>query len=98
VKEEGIEGQVEYVREMDDACKILVGNPEGKRHSCGWEENIQMDLKGFGYEAMDLIQLAQDRNSGGICKHACTFCVLYRAGNLLMGEVTVCPRRHASQS
>jgi hypothetical protein len=32
-----------------NACKILVGKPEGKRSlgrpACRWEDNIRMDLK-----------------------------------------------------
>jgi len=43
-----------------------VGKPEGKRplgrprHR--WEDNIKMDLQEVGYEGMDWIELAQDRD------------------------------------
>jgi hypothetical protein len=45
-----------------------VGKPEGKR-SLGrprlrWVDNIKMDLREIGWDAMDLIDLAQDRTSG----------------------------------
>jgi hypothetical protein len=45
----------------------LVGKPEGKRalrrprHR--WEDNIKMDLQEVGCEGMDLIELAQDRQT-----------------------------------
>jgi hypothetical protein len=46
------EGHVTRVVEMRNACKILVGNAEGKiplegcRHT--WKDNIRMDLKEIG--------------------------------------------------
>jgi hypothetical protein len=44
----------------------LVGTPEGKRPlgrpSCGWEDNIRMDLQEVGCEGMDWIDLALDRD------------------------------------
>jgi hypothetical protein len=52
--------------EKMNACRILVGKPEGKR-SLGrskrrWVENIKMDLKEMGLGGMDWIDLAHDRN------------------------------------
>jgi hypothetical protein len=50
--------------EKMNACKILVGKPEGKtplgrpRHR--WVNNIKMDLK-TGWGGMDCINLAQDK-------------------------------------
>jgi hypothetical protein len=45
---------------------VLVGKPEGKRpmrrSRHRWEDNIKMDLKEVGCEAMDWIRLAQDRD------------------------------------
>ena len=45
---------------------MLVGKPEGKRlHVRGryrWEGNIKMGLTCLGWEGMDWIHLAQDRN------------------------------------
>jgi len=46
--------------------RVLVGKPEGKRplgrprHR--WEENIKMDLQEVGWECMDWIDLAKDRD------------------------------------
>jgi hypothetical protein len=54
------------MREMRNACKFLVSNPERKRRSRRLEENVHMDLKETGYEAMDSIQLADDRDNGGM--------------------------------
>jgi hypothetical protein len=48
-----------------NACKILVGKPEGKRplgrprHR--WVNNIKKDLTHIGWGGMDWIDLAQDR-------------------------------------
>jgi hypothetical protein len=52
-------------REMN-ACRILVGKPEGKRpigrprHR--WVDNIKIDLREIGWGGMDWIDLAQDRD------------------------------------
>jgi hypothetical protein len=39
-------------REKRNACRILVGKPEGKRSlgrcRCRWEDNIKMDLREIG--------------------------------------------------
>jgi hypothetical protein len=52
--------------EMRNAHKILVGNPEGKRPlgrpESRWEDNIKIHLREIGWEGVDLINLAQDRN------------------------------------
>jgi len=40
--------RVTLVGETRDACRVLVGKPEGKvplgRPSCRWEDNIKLDL------------------------------------------------------
>jgi hypothetical protein len=46
--------------------RILVGKPEGKR-SLGrprhrWVDSIKMDLRKIGWDGMDWIDLAQDRD------------------------------------
>jgi hypothetical protein len=45
--------------------RILVGKPEGKiplgRLRCKWVDNIKMDLREIGWNGMDWIKLAQDR-------------------------------------
>jgi hypothetical protein len=49
-----------------NAHRISVGNPEGKRplgrprHR--WVDNIKMDLTEIGWDCMDWIYLAQDRD------------------------------------
>jgi len=49
-----------------NAYKILVGKPEGKRpsgrHRRIWEDNIRMNVKETGWEGVDWIILAQDRD------------------------------------
>jgi hypothetical protein len=50
---------------MRKAHKILIGKPEGKRpfgrpnHRC---EDIRMDLRGIGWEGMESMHLAKDRD------------------------------------
>jgi hypothetical protein len=52
--------------EKRNAYRLLVGKPEGKRplgrprHK--WVDNIRMDLGEVGWDEVDLIGLAQDRN------------------------------------
>jgi hypothetical protein len=45
-----------------NACRILVGKPEGKRllgrPRCRWVDNIKMDLRELGWGGMDWIDLA----------------------------------------
>jgi hypothetical protein len=59
-------GHVEHMEEMRNAYKMLVRKPEGKRplrrarHR--WYGNIRMDLKEIGWESVDWIHLAQDRD------------------------------------
>jgi hypothetical protein len=49
-----------------NACRILVGKPEGKRPlgrpRRRWVDNIKMDLREIGWDCMDWIDLAQDRD------------------------------------
>jgi hypothetical protein len=52
--------------EKKNAYRILVGDPEGKR-SLGrprrrWVDNIKMDLREIGWDGMNWIDLAQDRD------------------------------------
>jgi hypothetical protein len=52
--------------EKRNAYKILVGNPEGKRPvgrpRRRWVDNIKMGLREIGWDCMDWIDLAQDRD------------------------------------
>jgi hypothetical protein len=49
-----------------NAYRILVGKPEGKRPlgrpRRRWVDNIIMDLRDIGWNGMDWIELAQDRD------------------------------------
>jgi hypothetical protein len=51
---------------MRNAYDILVREREGKklfgRHRCRWEDNIRIDLREIGWENVDWIRLAQDRD------------------------------------
>jgi hypothetical protein len=53
------------MEEKRNACRVLMGNPEGKRplgrSGCRWED-IKVDLREIGWGGMDLIHLAQDRD------------------------------------
>jgi hypothetical protein len=52
--------------EKSMAYRILMGKPEGKRllgrSVRKWMANIKMDLGEIGWDGMDWIDLAQDRN------------------------------------
>jgi hypothetical protein len=49
-----------------NAYRILVGKPEGKRPPRRprrrWVDNMRMDLREIGWDCMDWIDLAQDRD------------------------------------
>jgi hypothetical protein len=59
-------GHVARMGEMRNAYRILEGKPEGKRllgrprHR--WVDNIKMDLREIGWDGMDWIYLAQDKD------------------------------------
>jgi hypothetical protein len=50
----------------ENACRILVGKPEGKRplerSRRRLVDNIEMDLREIGWDGMDRIDMAQDRD------------------------------------
>jgi hypothetical protein len=52
--------------EIRNAYKILVGKPEGKRPLGGprrrWVDNIKIDPREIGWDYVDWIELAQDRD------------------------------------
>jgi hypothetical protein len=54
------------VAKRRDAYRGWVGKPEGKRPlgrpRYRWEDNIKMELQEVGWEFMDWIDLAQDRD------------------------------------
>jgi hypothetical protein len=52
--------------EKRNACRVFVGKPEGKRplgrQRRSWVDNIKIDLGEIGWDGMDWIDLAQDRD------------------------------------
>jgi hypothetical protein len=60
------EGHVARMGETRNAYRILVGKPEGKRRlgrpRRRWVDNIKMDLTEIGWDGVDWIDLAQDRD------------------------------------
>jgi hypothetical protein len=52
--------------EKKNACRILVGQPEGKRSIVRqrrrWMNNIKIDYSEIGWDGMDWIDLAQGRD------------------------------------
>jgi hypothetical protein len=54
------------MRENSNACRILVGNPEGKRPlgrpRRRWVDNFKIDLREIGWDGMVWIGLAQERD------------------------------------
>jgi hypothetical protein len=59
-------GHVARMEEMRNAYRILVGKPEGKRLLGRpwrrWKYNIRKDLREIGWEDVDWMHVAQDRN------------------------------------
>jgi hypothetical protein len=54
------------MRVKRNACRIQVGKPEGKRALVrtrrGWVDSIKMHLREIGWDGVDWINLAQDRD------------------------------------
>jgi hypothetical protein len=52
--------------EKRNGNRILMGKPEGKRplgrSRRRWMDNVKIDLRGIGWDDMDWIYLAQDRD------------------------------------
>jgi hypothetical protein len=59
-------GHVAPKGETRNAYRILVGKPEGKRPlgrpSCRCKDNIKMDLREIGWDGMNWIEVAHDRD------------------------------------
>jgi hypothetical protein len=59
-------GHVARMGEKRNACRLLVRKPEGKRPlgrpRRRWVDNIRMDLLDIGWDGVDWIGLAQDRD------------------------------------
>jgi hypothetical protein len=74
--------------EKRNAYRILVGKPEGKRPlgrpRCRWVENIKMDRREIGWDGMDEIDLAQDRDRWrALVNMVMNLRVPYKAGKFL---------------
>jgi hypothetical protein len=59
-------GHVARVGEEKKIYNVLMGKPEGKRPrgrpKRRWEDGIRIDLREIGWESVNWIQLAQDRD------------------------------------
>jgi hypothetical protein len=59
-------GHVARTRAKRNANRILMGKPEGKRPlrrpRRRWLDNIKIDLRETGWDGMDWIDVAQDRD------------------------------------
>jgi hypothetical protein len=59
-------GHVARMEEKSNAYRILMGKPEGKRPlgqlRRRWVDNIKMDLGEIGWDGIDWIDLAHDRD------------------------------------
>jgi hypothetical protein len=59
-------GHVARLGETRNAYRILVGKPEGKRPlgrpRHGWVDNMKIDLRKIGWDGVDWIDLAQNRD------------------------------------
>jgi hypothetical protein len=59
-------GHVARIGEKRNAYRILVGNPEGRRPlgrpRRRWVDIIKMDLREIGWDGVDWVDLAQDRD------------------------------------
>jgi hypothetical protein len=60
------EGHVARMGEKRNAFRILVGKPEGRRPlgrpRRRWVDNIKMDRREIGWDGVDWIDMAQDRD------------------------------------
>jgi hypothetical protein len=78
------------MEENRNACRILVGNPEGKRllgrPRRRWVDNIKIYLREIGWDGMDWIDLAQDKDQWRALVNAVkNLRVPYNAGKFLSG-------------
>jgi hypothetical protein len=74
--------------EKRNAYRTLVGKPEGKRQQgrprCRWVDNSKMDLRETGWDGMDRIDLAQNRDQWrALVNTVMNLWVPYNAGKFL---------------
>jgi hypothetical protein len=59
--------------EKRNAYRILVGKPEGKRllgrPRRRWVDYVNVDLSGIGWDGMDCVDVAQDRDQWRVLMH-----------------------------
>jgi hypothetical protein len=59
-------GHVARIGETRNVCRIWVAKPEGKRplgrQRRRWADNIKRDLRKIGWDGMDWIDVAQDKD------------------------------------
>jgi hypothetical protein len=77
-------------RERENACRLLVGEPQGKRPlgraKLRWEYNIKMDLGEVGWGGVDWIDLARDRDQySGFVNRVMNLLVPYSVGKFFSG-------------
>jgi hypothetical protein len=76
--------------EKRNECRILMGKPEGKgplgRQRCRWVDNIKMDLREIGWDAVVWIDMAHNRDQWkALVNTVLNLRVLYNAGKFLSG-------------
>jgi hypothetical protein len=76
--------------EKRNACRILVGKPEGKRPlgrpSHRWVDNTKIDLREIGWDGVDWIDMAQNRDKWrALVNTILNLRVPYNAGKFLSG-------------
>jgi hypothetical protein len=81
-------GHVACTGEVINAYNILVRKREGEKPVCrpwrSWEDNIRMDLREIGWEGVDWIHLAQDRDQWlAVVNTVMNLRVPYKVGNFL---------------
>jgi hypothetical protein len=61
-------GHIARMGEKRNACRVLVGRPDGKkplgRHRCRWENNIKMDFRQVGVVWTGLVGLRIGTSTG----------------------------------
>jgi hypothetical protein len=82
----GWAGDIARMARMTNAYEILVGKAGGKRPlrrpRCRWIDNIRMDRREIGWEGVDWIHLAQDRDQWRAVVNTVTYVgVPYKVGN-----------------
>jgi hypothetical protein len=76
--------------EKRNAYRILVGQPEGKRPlgrpRRRWVDNIKLDLREIGWDVVDWMDMAQDRDQWrALVNTVLNIRVPYNAGKFLRG-------------